>query len=683
MRAVLASLLALTACWSDALADSTSSADPNAPINAGVEKVEVTGEGRVAGGAPTSFVTVIRPEEFAGRAVTLADLVGEAPGVHVRQYGGINGFATVMIRGSSADQTIVCVDGIPLNSPLGGAVNLADIPLAGLESIEIHRGFAPASLGASAIGGAINIRTRSPGERHSAGGSLALGSFETGMASGSADWGVGPLRWAGSAESTWTGGDFAYLDNNATDFPTADDRVKRRDNNVSWSSALRLRADAPLPSGRIVSVSTEWLRRRQGVPGIDALESEHATFALQRGLIRAETSWWLRTFGGSELTASLDHEYTSQSFVDPDTPAPQDQTTRVDGTGARLTLVATPTSFQRLSLLLEPRAQTAEALNQLDPTPDPIHARRLSIDAVVEDEIHLAAGRILLAPSMRYDLIDDRSRGGAPGPGAAPPAGISAVSGRLGALLALSSRWSLRGNVGRYYRAPDLIERYGNEGTIAGNPGLLPERGINADLGVGLRVGHLPGSGSGSGADRFRLEAALFRTDADDLIQLVPLPSRVLKAFNIGRARITGLEASASLRLTRGLTASANYTRQKPIILSDTTSYGADLPGRPRVEANTSESLSIGRAAIFHRFSFVGPDSISAVAGLSGGLPSGRAGLTTLPARYLHDAGVRWKMGARLDASVEMDNLLDRRVVDVARYPLPGRTLFVRIATAL
>jgi len=49
---------------------------------------------------------------------------------------------------------------VPLNRALGGSVNIADLPLGQIESIAIYRGFTPASLPASSIGGAILIETR-------------------------------------------------------------------------------------------------------------------------------------------------------------------------------------------------------------------------------------------------------------------------------------------------------------------------------------------------------------------------------------------------------------------------------------------------------------------------------------------------------------------------------------------
>jgi len=47
----------------------------------------------------------------------LADVLSEMVGVNVEQYGGLGDFATVSVRGSSAAQVTVFLDGIPMNDP--------------------------------------------------------------------------------------------------------------------------------------------------------------------------------------------------------------------------------------------------------------------------------------------------------------------------------------------------------------------------------------------------------------------------------------------------------------------------------------------------------------------------------------------------------------------------------------
>ena len=69
----------------------------------------------------TASVTIVEASRFAGEAKTIAELVTTAPGVAVNQYGGLGQLATVSIRGSTADQVQVFLDGVPLNTAAGSS----------------------------------------------------------------------------------------------------------------------------------------------------------------------------------------------------------------------------------------------------------------------------------------------------------------------------------------------------------------------------------------------------------------------------------------------------------------------------------------------------------------------------------------------------------------------------------
>src|SRR3989442_3256626 len=158
-RSILVLALVLRASGARAADDPTAQAEAPPAPQGPVETVEVRGaaEGPAALDA-TAFATVIRAEDFADRATSVPELLREAVGVQVKSLGGE--FATVSIRGSSAEQVVIYLDGVPLNHALGGGVNLADLPLGQVESIEVYRGFTPAGLPAASIGGAGLIHTR-------------------------------------------------------------------------------------------------------------------------------------------------------------------------------------------------------------------------------------------------------------------------------------------------------------------------------------------------------------------------------------------------------------------------------------------------------------------------------------------------------------------------------------------
>ena len=113
---------------------------------------------------PTAFVTELRTGE-SGRALeTLSEVLGEAAGVRILQYGGLGAFSTVSLRGAPPGQVAVYLDGVPITSAAHGVVNLADLPATAVERIEVYRGLTPLEMGPATPGGAINLVTVSSPE---------------------------------------------------------------------------------------------------------------------------------------------------------------------------------------------------------------------------------------------------------------------------------------------------------------------------------------------------------------------------------------------------------------------------------------------------------------------------------------------------------------------------------------
>lgn len=74
-------------------------------------------------------VTVIRPEQYKGEQKSLPDLLKNVPGVHVREVNGKGQYTTVTVRGSTAAQVGVFVDGVLSNLGGDAAVDISTIPV--------------------------------------------------------------------------------------------------------------------------------------------------------------------------------------------------------------------------------------------------------------------------------------------------------------------------------------------------------------------------------------------------------------------------------------------------------------------------------------------------------------------------------------------------------------------------
>ncbi len=127
-------------------------------------------------------ITVITREELVRtRKTSLVEAIRESIGLAVLQNGGIGGAASVSIRGSNSEHTLVLIDGLELNDPINPSrsYDLANFPLNQVERVEILRGPQSLLYGSNAIGGVINIITRKGQGRARVDLTTMAGSFGT------------------------------------------------------------------------------------------------------------------------------------------------------------------------------------------------------------------------------------------------------------------------------------------------------------------------------------------------------------------------------------------------------------------------------------------------------------------------------------------------------------------------
>jgi vitamin B12 transporter len=141
-----------------------------------------------------SSVTVITAEEIAARQQrTIADVLKDVPGLNVVQTGGPGGVTSVFIRGTNSNHTKVLIDGIDVSDPSNptGAFDFGQLLTPDIERVEVLRGPQSGLYGSDAIGGVINIITRSGSGPMQFSAGLEGGSFDTfnqaGSISGSQD----------------------------------------------------------------------------------------------------------------------------------------------------------------------------------------------------------------------------------------------------------------------------------------------------------------------------------------------------------------------------------------------------------------------------------------------------------------------------------------------------------------
>ena len=552
----------------------------------------------------TAFTTVIPTMQPAAEGEDMATLLTRTVGVGSRQSGGFGDFSAVLIRGSSAQQVAVFLDGVPLSGGRASPVDLSMFPLIALARVEVFRGMLPAEFGAEGIGGAINLipaKTQKKATTRIMGAFGSFGESQVGVARSARH---GPVTYALNLSlQSWVG-DFPFYSDNGTPYTLSDDSTVRRQNNdallmagIGW---VRYRP-SPLTT---LSFLESLAGKDKGLPGLGhhqslltRLQSLHQLFDMkvQR-----------RKFLHPSLSAmvGLNVQLHQSRFKDPEGElgiGAQDQRDRVLSVGLLSRLTWAVDLHNLFALIPEWRFETydGEDLLRSRSRDDPEaglgalpSSRRYRFGVALRDRILLWRGRVRITPTIRFDVlyseVTGTSRGGRP----LENVYEDFVSPRLGARLTVVPGLQLRGNMGRYFRAPTLMELFGDRGTAVGNPELRSEKGVGGDVGAVFKKEKLT-----KWLPKITAQTAFFGRKVQRLIGWVQNSQRTAIAKNIAEAQVLGVEASLGAWLwfhptLRGRL-TTNYTllwtkNESPEPLLD----GNRLPGRPLHELSARLDLA-------------------------------------------------------------------------------------------
>lgn len=117
------------------------------------------------------------------QATSLQDLLRGRAGLDFSNQGGTGKITSLFLRGSNSNQVLVLVDGVRIGSATNGMPTLQDLPVDQIERVEIVRGPRSSLYGSEAIGGVIQIFTRSAGRGLQQNLAITAGSHQLRQAS--------------------------------------------------------------------------------------------------------------------------------------------------------------------------------------------------------------------------------------------------------------------------------------------------------------------------------------------------------------------------------------------------------------------------------------------------------------------------------------------------------------------
>lgn len=582
-------------------------------------------------------VTVIGPEQIqASPGESLAQIIGQAPGVQFTTTGGPQAATSLFLRGTNADQTLVLIDGIRASELLSGGSRLEAIDPATVERIEILRGSASSLYGSDAIGGVVNIITKKGDQERplSAWANLGYGTYDTakssmGLSGSSAGWdyslsastarsrGFDAMRPAfANGKTTETWGHYPDRDGYYRSGWSGTLGYQWSANHhlglTAYSGYLHADSDGSqddFPYGIESNVRNLVRQQVYGVTSTDQITRSWES-VLKFGWSQDSLDY-RRPTDGSFNHSSLKRDWSWQN---------------------NLTLAPA----QKLSLLLERLEERVNSDFSYDRS-----NRDTNSAAIIYKG---AKNRLRWQASLRNDNYTDYG---------------NETTGSLGLDLDITDRWSAGAAANTGFHAPTFADLYQDTPATAfyvGNPDLKPEKSKNVELHVKYE------------SESALLKLTAYQNEIRNLIVNVSDPVTWLTSpENLDRATIRGLTLTGEYRL-QSTTLRASADLLDPRNDEPRAGEGSTLPHRARQVFHVSAEQRIEAWKLGAEYQYTGNRYDDA------------ANATRLGGYSLVNLTAAYDFTKSLGMQIRWNNVLDKDYVLVDGYNTPGSNVFVNLS---
>jgi outer membrane cobalamin receptor len=571
-------------------------------------------------------VEIITKEEIAvSQSENLAGIISNIAGLEIVDYGSPGDVKAVSIRGSSPEQVLIMIDGQVVNDPQTGKIDLGLIPADIIEKVEIYHGPASALYGANALGGVINILTRS-GEVDSKGtAEVHLGSYHTQKYQLS-------YQNRGDDMSYYLTGQFYKTDG-------------ERENSQLDKTSFMTKISQELDKQTDLSLTLRYHDYQRGLPGSldyptpDAVQNNR-DFNLSINWQKKEEDRDINVIGWYGFHRLYYDNPDEWGHIGPSIH-------KTYTTGLSIDSTFYDVSFGKNDLnRYHTLTWGAEVMhNRVDST-DIGNYQDLNGAVFIQDVWQPREFEDLnITTGIRYDY--NPTFGGQFNP-------------RVGIVYRLQDEVSFHASLGRAYRAPTYDDLYWPEdGYVGGNPDLLPETAWAYE--AGLRFISEKGDS--------QAELNIFRKDVSQLINWAADSNEVWRPSNIGSARVDGVEILLKKECNENFMGNLNYTYLD----------AKDLETDRQLKPNHKYGFGLTY------FGQVGEYEDGFIVGLDGYVVAGRP--DDLEHYYLFDANIsrdftlNKENNRKIKLNFSIKNLFDQQPELVIGYPIQSRTFMVGIST--
>jgi outer membrane cobalamin receptor len=618
--------------------------------------------------------TVLTGETLATRQqFTMSQALRSVPGLTVQQSGGPGTLSSLFLRGGESDFTLVLIDGIRANA-FGGGVDLSQVPLADVERIEVVRGPQSALYGADAIGGVVQVITRSGGAP-SAQALLEAGTRSMWRTAASTTGEVRGWRWQLGGDHFQDDGSTGTASNGET-VSNDDARTSQGAMTVGWRDQTR---------GTDAQGTARYVDTDRGTPGPYGSDPAGRFAGVDRTSRNLTRRWngglrWMQPWSGASSTVRQRTEFDAADYdlIARSSFPSEGETRRVHArTQTDIAAKATLGFTGGLEWLGERGSSTfITAASGTVPVERSVLGLFGEARWQPADRVSLTAG--VRGERIHRDAFPGHPDAFTPRPDFPADTVVSVNPKVAGSWIAVgdpaaSGAWTrLHGAFGTGIRPPDAFEI-----AFTDNAGLEPERSRSAEFGVAQtwRGGAVV------------LDATGFVNNYDDLIITVGRSFSGVSQWssdNISNARARGLELSGAWRPALALGVQATYTWLSTEILAvDGTSaapppyaVGDRLLRRPGQQGSVDATWSHTRATAFAQVWWRG-ETLDAEPAFG---PSG--GLYENPGYAVANLGGSFTIARGVAVQARIMNLFDKAYEEVLGYPAPGRLFYAGVRLA-
>lgn len=637
----------------------------------------------------------ISPEEIlTTNRQTLDDALRTQPGVTVGNTGGSRNERLIYVRGFDRIQVPLSIDGIRVYLPADNRLDFGRFLTPDLAEVQIQKGYVSVLNGPGAMGGAINLVTRTPTKPFEGEARVGIEAGNRGditAKSSFLSFGTKQEQFYAQGSYMWRDSDGFYL---SKDFkPTPEQRAGLRDYTDTKDTRLNLKVGytpnatdeyvlsytrqtgsknapynvdqpirgitpPPLPANQAYQRDWSW-----PTWNIESLAFYSNTALGETGYLK--TKLYYNTFD-NVLKAYDDYTHSTQIERRAFNSVYDDKAygLSIEG-GADIT----PNNTLRAALHYRRDKHDDTQLSRPDVNtiPDPTKRSEEETWSLALENTWRASDALTVVAGLSYDRAKVIEASRTDTNFGWPTGSSDAVNWQLAALYA-TDVGDFHASLSDRTRFPTLFNRYSTRfGSARPNPDLKSERATTVELGYGGDLGPVA------------LQGAIFHSRIKDMIQSVPVGVDVNNAIisqsqNVGKGRISGLEVSASYEITSALAVTGNYTYMHRTI-SDPVRDGlrsTDIPRHAayiRLDWQLQEDLrispSLELASSRWSDSAIQPSDPTQVA------------YSRVPGFGLLNLDMDWQVTEQANIVFGLRNILDKNYALVEGFPEAGRSMFL------